>query len=99
VLEASRLQGFPDWFDFIDQPDSLSYRQLGNAVNVGVIYNVMKALIVRDLDLLKDYPKLTKTILSAPNNPDDVLSESKNIFGTSTIEKNTNIELKVKSKI
>jgi DNA (cytosine-5)-methyltransferase 1 len=99
VLEASRLQGFPDWFDFIDQPDSLSYRQLGNAVNVGVIYNVMKALIVRDLDLLKDYPKLTRTILSAPNNPDDVLSESKNIFGTSSIEKNTKIELKVRSKI
>lgn len=99
VLEASRLQGFPDWFDFIDQPDSLSYRQLGNAVNVGVIYNVMKALIVRDLDLLKDYPKLTRTILSAPNNPDDVLSESKNVFGTSSIEKNIETELKLKSKI
>ena len=46
VREAARLQGFPDWFEFIDQADSVSYKQLGNAVNVGVIYNVLKALVI-----------------------------------------------------
>jgi DNA (cytosine-5)-methyltransferase 1 len=88
VREASRLQGFPDWFDFLDQADSLSYKQLGNAVNVGVIYNVIKAQVVRDLDLLKDSPKLTRTILSAPNNPDEILSKPSNFFGSSTLKVN-----------
>ena len=37
IRESARLQGFPDWFDFVDQPNSLTYKQLGNAVNVGVI--------------------------------------------------------------
>jgi DNA (cytosine-5)-methyltransferase 1 len=82
VSEAARLQGFPDWFDFIDQADSLSYKQLGNAVNVGVIYNVLKAQVLRDIDLLKDFPKLTKAVLSSPNDPDEVLSSSVNMFTT-----------------
>ena len=81
VREAMRLQGFPDWFDFMDQPDSLAYKQLGNAVNVGVIYNVVKAQVIRDLDLLKDYPKLTKSIMGAPNNPDEVLKKQSEVFG------------------
>ena len=81
VREAARLQGFPDWFDFMDQPDSLAYKQLGNAVNVSVIYNVIKAQVIRDLDLLKDNPKLTKSIMSAPNNPDEVLKRQSQFFG------------------
>jgi DNA (cytosine-5)-methyltransferase 1 len=80
VREAARLQGFPDWFEFIDQADAVSYKQLGNAVNVGVIYNVLKALVIRDIDLLKDYPKLTRSILGAPANPDHILESHSKLF-------------------
>lgn len=80
VREAARLQGFPDWFDFVDQPDSLSYKQLGNAVNVGVIFNVLKSLVIRDIDLLKNHSKLTRSILGAPSNPDHVLENYSKLF-------------------
>jgi DNA (cytosine-5)-methyltransferase 1 len=72
IREAARLQGLPDWFDFIDQANSLTYKQLGNGVNVGAVYNVIKAQVLRDLDLLGK-SKLTDAILSAPANPDFVL--------------------------
>jgi DNA (cytosine-5)-methyltransferase 1 len=77
VREGARLQGFPDWFDFLDQKDSISYMQLGNAVNIGAVYNVFKSLVIRDIDLLGDYPQLTKSILSSPNSPDTRLTEFK----------------------
>ena len=80
VREAARLQGFPDWFDFVDQPDSISYKQLGNAVNVGVIFNVLKALVIRDIDLLKNYPELTRAIVGSPANPDHVLENYSLLF-------------------
>jgi DNA (cytosine-5)-methyltransferase 1 len=80
VREAARLQGFPDWFDFVDQPDSISYKQLGNAVNVGVIFNVLKALVIRDIDLLKNHPELTRAIIGAPSNPDHILTNYSLLF-------------------
>jgi len=80
VREAARLQGFPDWFDFVDQPDSISYKQLGNAVNVGVIFNVLKALVIRDIDLLKNHPELTRAIIGAPANPDHILENYSLLF-------------------
>ena len=75
VREAARLQGFPEWFDFLDQKPSQSYKQLGNAVNVGAVFNVMRAQVIRDLDLLKDKPKIVRAILGAPANPDHVLKD------------------------
>ena len=86
VREAARLQGFPDWFDFVDQPASVSYKQLGNAVNVGVIFNVLKALVIRDIDLLKNYPELTRAIMGAPANPDHILDNYSLLFASETIE-------------
>jgi DNA (cytosine-5)-methyltransferase 1 len=80
--EAARLQGLPDWFDFIDQSDSLTYKQLGNGVNVAAVYNVLRALVVRDLDLLQDSPALVKSILGANPNPDVSLQNHKRFFGT-----------------
>jgi DNA (cytosine-5)-methyltransferase 1 len=79
VREGARLQGLPDWFDFVDQADKVTYKQLGNGVNVGAVYNVIKAQVIRDLDLLGDKPKLTRSILGAPANPDSVL-ESHEVF-------------------
>lgn len=46
--EAARLQGFPDWFDFGDQSDASTYRQLGNAVAVGAIRHVFSTSIDTD---------------------------------------------------
>jgi len=77
VREGARLQGFPEWFDFLDQTQGQSFKQLGNAVNIGAVYNVLRAQVIRDLELLKSYPKLTKSILSAPNSPDEQLSTFK----------------------
>jgi DNA (cytosine-5)-methyltransferase 1 len=80
VREGARLQGFPEWFDFMDQADSASYKQLGNAVNVGVIYNVIKAQVLRDIDLLKNSPKLARAIMSSPDDPDVALENQTKIF-------------------
>ena len=72
--EGARLQGLPEWFDFLDQPQSTTFKQLGNGVNIGAVYNVMKALVVRDLDLLGSDSRLAKSILGAPNDPSEYLS-------------------------
>jgi DNA (cytosine-5)-methyltransferase 1 len=73
VRESARLQGFPEWFDFLDQPDRISYKQLGNAVNIGVVYNVMQALVKRDYDLLSKDRQIASAILGASPNPDQLL--------------------------
>lgn len=44
--EAARLQGLPDDFDLGGQPDSASYKQLGNGVNVGVVHHVARELMI-----------------------------------------------------
>jgi DNA (cytosine-5)-methyltransferase 1 len=72
--EGMRLQGLPEWFDFLDQTPSKTFKQLGNGVNIGVVYNVMKALVVRDLDLLDKNVDLVKSILSSGNSPDVYLN-------------------------
>jgi DNA (cytosine-5)-methyltransferase 1 len=46
--EAARLQGM-DSIDFKDQPDSLNYKQLGNAVNVRVIRYLAEWLMAEAL--------------------------------------------------
>ena len=89
VREGARLQGLPDWFDFVDQQDSLSYKQLGNGVNVSAVYNVLKVQVLRDMDLLKDKPDLVRSVLSAPLNPDEVLADYKT-FLTISHPKNLN---------
>jgi DNA (cytosine-5)-methyltransferase 1 len=77
IREGARLQGLPDWFDFVDQSDSLTYKQLGNGVNVGAVYNVIRAQVIRDMDLLSINPSMVRTILGAPSNPDEVLGSHK----------------------
>jgi DNA (cytosine-5)-methyltransferase 1 len=75
VREAARLQGLPDWFDFVGQPNATSYKQLGNGVNIGVVYNVLKAQVMRDVDLLAGKPALLRAILDSPDSPDEILSD------------------------
>ncbi len=75
VREGARLQGLPDWFDFSDQSNSASYKQLGNGVNVGAVYNVLRAQVVRDLDLLDEEIELVQSILGSPDNPDETLKD------------------------
>lgn len=71
VREAARLQGLPDSFDFGSQPESQSYKQLGNGVNVGVIWQVIKAHAERDENILaQSAPNLLSAIKSAPRSPD-----------------------------
>lgn len=41
VREGARLQGFPDHFTFAGQSDAKSFKQLGNAVSVGVVTQVL----------------------------------------------------------
>lgn len=75
VRESARLQGLPDWFDFIGQPNTASYKQLGNGVNVGVVYNVLKAQVLRDVDLLAGKPALLRAIIDSPDSPDTLLTD------------------------
>jgi DNA (cytosine-5)-methyltransferase 1 len=79
VREAARLQGLPDWFDFVGQTNAMSYKQLGNGVNVGVVYNVLKAQVLRDIDLLSHKPELVRAILESPDNPDARLNHYQNV--------------------
>ena len=96
VREGARLQGFPEWFNFYDQKDSASFKQLGNAVNVGVIFQVMKALVIRDYDLLGDAPELLKAVTTAPHNPDLILSNPGNLLHSPKMSKMVQEELTLK---
>lgn len=87
--EAARLQGLPDWYDFVDQNHSATYKQLGNAVNVGAVYNVLRAQVVRDLDLLSESSDLVRNILGSPANPDTVLQKHKDFFDIVISEEST----------
>jgi DNA (cytosine-5)-methyltransferase 1 len=73
--EAARLQGLPDWFDFGQQRPADTYRQLGNGVNVGVVWHVLRKHVERDAEILKlTAPSLLEAVLNAPVSPDEVLA-------------------------
>ena len=73
--EAARLQGLPEWFDFGDQRSAITYRQLGNGVNVGVVWHVLRQHVQRDEEILKQTaPGLVAAASEAPMSPDRVLS-------------------------
>lgn len=62
--EGLRLQGLPDWFDFNGQPEAQSYKQLGNAVNAGVVQHVLRRHAERDGDRIPAY--LLSALTGAP---------------------------------
>jgi len=62
--EAARLQGLPEWFDFGDQREALTYKQLGNGVNVGVVMHVLREQVRRDRQVLEQLcPRLVRCAL------------------------------------
>lgn len=70
--ETARLQGFPDWFDFSGQPAAATYKQMGNAVNVGVVSYIFRKHVERDSELLNRHPvgrSIISAARSAPLNP------------------------------
>lgn len=72
--EAARLQGLPEWFAFDGQQAAATYKQLGNGVNVGVVWHVLRKHVERDEERLKLIaPDLVHAVLTAPETPDDRL--------------------------
>lgn len=72
--EAARLQSLPEWFDFGSQRPAATYKQLGNGVSVAAVWHVLRSHAARDEDLLKkNAPKILRSILSSPANPDEAL--------------------------
>lgn len=75
--ETARLQGLPDSYDFGDQRPALTYKQMGNGVNVGAVWHVLREHVRRDEDVLKrtrEGRAILDAVLSAPMRPDELLA-------------------------
>lgn len=59
LAEVADLQGFPSSFSFGDQNDALGFKQMGNAVNIGTVYQVLRAFANVIGPHLKDAPEAT----------------------------------------
>jgi DNA (cytosine-5)-methyltransferase 1 len=69
--EAARLQGLPEWFDFGDQPEAATYRQMGNGVNIGAAYHVIREHVrLNLLPVRKGAPGLAAAVTSSADSPD-----------------------------
>lgn len=78
--ETARMQGLPDWFDFGDQRPAASYKQMGNGVNVGAVWHILREHVRRDEDVLKRTAagrRIVKAVGSAPDSPDEILDAMK----------------------
>jgi len=76
--EAARLQGLPDWYSFDGQSDAATYKQLGNGVNVGVVWHVVRTAVKTYEEILqKSCPGLVDSVNGAPINPDVALESFK----------------------
>ncbi|GAA2736683.1 hypothetical protein GCM10009867_21840 [Pedococcus aerophilus] len=76
--ETARLQGLPDWFNFDHQPPAATYRQMGNGVNVGAVWHVLREHVRRDEDILKRTKagqSILDAVLTAPLSPDETLAQ------------------------
>ena len=72
--ECARLQGLPDWFDFGDQPDAATYKQLGNSINIGAVWHVFRQAVNAYSEILNTTcPLLVEKVQTAAPNPDSVI--------------------------
>ena len=72
--EAIRLQGLPEWFDLSGQADAASYKQLGNGVNVGAAYHVLREHLLHHLPLVAERaPGLAEAVARSGPSPDPAL--------------------------
>lgn len=70
--EAARLQAFPEWYKFDKQADAATYKQLGNAVNINVIYWLLRRFILQNSEEIGQIaPELLKLAQDSPENGDD----------------------------
>ena len=77
--EAARMQGLPDSFDFGGQRDAFTYKQMGNGVNTGVVWNVLKAHVERDRALLLASERgreIYAAIAGAPADPANSIADA-----------------------
>jgi DNA (cytosine-5)-methyltransferase 1 len=80
--ETARLQGLPDSFQFahcaeggdgsVVQKDSAAYKQMGNGVNVGVAYRVLREYVLAHRAGVPEH--VVAAIVGAPENPDVALA-------------------------
>ena len=76
VREAARLQGLPDWYDFGEQADSASYKQLGNGVSIGALWHVVRESVHAYKEILeKTAPDLAESVLTSKKSPDTSLKQ------------------------
>jgi len=73
--EAARLQSLPEWFDFGDQPNAATYKQLGNGVSVAAIWHVLRRTALQHADVLMETaPSLFDAVKGSPPSPDAALA-------------------------
>lgn len=74
--ETARLQALPDTFTFGDQRPAATYKQMGNGVNVGVVWHILREHVKRDEDVLKCTARgrrILDAVMGAPKRPDEIL--------------------------
>lgn len=75
--ETARMQGLPDTYGFGDQRPAATYKQMGNGVNVGVVWHILREHVRRDEEVLKRTVagrKILEAVWAAPLSPDKILS-------------------------
>ena len=82
--ETARLQGLPDSFVFPDQPNSATYKQMGNGVNVGAVWHVFRRHVERDRALLTGNgvagARIVEAVDGAPSRSSEILAQHQPAF-------------------
>lgn len=77
-IEVARLQGFPRNWKPNEDNRAATYKQMGNAVHIGVIAHVFREHCKRDRDILQKTAigkKILSRVLTGPQNPDEIFEQ------------------------